>query len=58
MRTNTLGNTTSPRVGTIRDGWNSSPNQRRLPPLGRGRPNLPDMHLRPTGIEEADHQRV
>jgi hypothetical protein len=58
QRTETLGNTTSPRVGTSSDGWNISPNQRRSPPLGRGCPNLTYMHLRPTGIEEADHQLV
>jgi hypothetical protein len=45
----------APRAGTSCDGWNSSPNQRRSPPLGRGCPDLPDMHLRPTGIEEANH---
>jgi hypothetical protein len=57
-RTNNLGNTTSPRAGTSRDGWNNSLNQRRSPPLGRVCPDLPDMHLRPAGIEEADHQRI
>jgi hypothetical protein len=34
----------------------AAPNQRRSPYLGSGRSNLPDVHLRATGVEEADHQ--
>jgi hypothetical protein len=46
----------NPRAGTISKGWNSSPNQHRSPQLGGGCPYLPDMHLRPTGTEVANHQ--
>jgi hypothetical protein len=38
--------------------WNSGPNQRRSPRLGRVCSNLPDMYLRPASIEEANHQRL
>jgi hypothetical protein len=55
-RPNTLDKPTRPRAGTIQNGCNSGPNQRGSPHLGRGRSNLPDVHLRPTGIEEANHQ--
>jgi hypothetical protein len=47
-----------PRTGTSNNGWNSGPNQRRSPHLGRGCSDLPDMHLRPTSIEEANHWRL
>jgi hypothetical protein len=56
--TNSVGNTKRPRVGTSNNGWNSSPNQRRSSPVGRGCSDLPDLHLRPAGIEEANHQRL
>jgi hypothetical protein len=56
--TNTLGNITSSRAGTSHDGWNSGSNQRRSPSVGLGCSDLPNMHLRPTGIEEANHQCV
>jgi hypothetical protein len=55
-RPNTLDKPTSPRAGTIQHGWSSGPNQHRSPHLGRGRSNLPDLHLRATGVEEANHQ--
>jgi hypothetical protein len=48
----------APRAGTSNNGWNSSPNQRCSPPLGRGCSDLPDIHLRPASIEEANHQRL
>jgi hypothetical protein len=48
----------APRVGTSSNGWNSSPNQPRSPQLGGGCSDLPDMHLRPSGTEEADNQCV
>jgi hypothetical protein len=48
----------APRAGTSNNGWNSGPNQRRSPHLGRGCSNLPDMYLRPASIEEANHQRL
>jgi hypothetical protein len=54
----TLGNIKRPRAGTINNVWNSGPNQRRSEPLGRGCSDLPDMHLRPASIEEANHQRL
>jgi hypothetical protein len=57
-RTNNLDNTTGPRAGTIKYGWNSGSNQLRLPLLGGGCSDLPNMHLRATGIEEAHHQCV
>jgi hypothetical protein len=56
--TNTLENPTGPRAGTIHDGWNSGSNQCRSPYLGGGCSDLPDMHLRPIGFEEANHQCV
>jgi hypothetical protein len=55
---NIVGNTKRPRAGTSNNGWNSGPNQRRSPHLGRGCSNLPDMHLRPASIEDANHQRL
>jgi hypothetical protein len=58
LRANTLDNPTGPRAGTIQHGWNSGLNQRRSPHLGRGCSNLPDVHLRATGVEEANHQCV
>jgi hypothetical protein len=58
LGTNTLGNTKRPRAGTSSNGWNSGPNQRRSPPLGRGCSELPHTHLRPESIEEANHQRL
>jgi hypothetical protein len=48
----------SPRAGTSNNGWNIGSNQRHSPHLGRGCSDLPDMHLCPTGIEEANHQCV
>jgi hypothetical protein len=51
-----LVNTKRPRAGTSNKGWNSSPHQRSSPRLGRGCPNLPDLHIRPASIEEANHQ--
>jgi hypothetical protein len=48
----------APRAGTSNNGWNSGPNQRRSPSLGRGCSNLPNIHLRPASIEEANHQRL
>jgi hypothetical protein len=48
----------APRAGTSNNGWNSGPNQRRSPPLVRGCSDLPDIHLRPASIEEANHQRL
>jgi hypothetical protein len=57
-RTNTLDNPISHREGTSQYGWNSGSNQRRSPHLGRGCSDLPDMHLRATGIEKANHQCV
>jgi hypothetical protein len=57
-RTNILGNTKLPRAVTSNNGWNISPNQRSSPRLGRGCANLPDLHLRPASIEEANHQRL
>jgi hypothetical protein len=51
-RTNILGNTKRPRAGTSNNRWNSSPNQRSSPRLGRGCPSLQDLHLCPESIEE------
>jgi hypothetical protein len=48
----------APRASTSNNGWNSGPNQRRSPRLGRGCSNLPDTYLRPASIEEANHQRL
>jgi hypothetical protein len=56
--TNIVGNTKRPRAGTSNNGWNSGLNQRRSQPLGRGCSHLPDMHLCPASIEEANHQRL
>jgi hypothetical protein len=50
--------TKPPRAGTSNNGWNGGPKQRRSPHLGRGCSDLPDMHLRPASIEEANHQCV
>jgi hypothetical protein len=50
--------TNTPRAGTSNNGWNSGPNQRRSPDLGRGCSDLRDMHLHPASIEEANHQRL
>jgi hypothetical protein len=55
-RPTTLDNTTGPRAGTIQHRWNSCSNQRRSPHLGGGCSDLPDMHLRATGVEKANHQ--
>jgi hypothetical protein len=55
-RPNTFDTSTSPRVGTSNDGWNSGQNQHRSPHLGGGRSNLLDIHLRATDVEEANHQ--
>jgi hypothetical protein len=55
---NTLDNITAPRVGTSQYGWNIGSNQRRLPHVGGGWSDLPDMHLHATDIEEANHQCV
>jgi hypothetical protein len=46
----------APGIGTSNNGWISGPNQRRSPYVGRGCSNVPNMHLRPAGVEEADHQ--
>jgi hypothetical protein len=51
-------NTKRPRAGTSNNEWNSSPNQRSSPRLGRGCSNLPDMYLRLASIEEANHWRL
>jgi hypothetical protein len=56
--TNSVGNTKRPRAGASRNGWNGGPTQRRSPRLGRGCANLPDLHLRPASIEEANHRRL
>jgi hypothetical protein len=48
-------NPQAPGGGPIQHGWNSCPNQRRLPYLGGGRSNVPNMHLRATSFEETDH---
>jgi hypothetical protein len=53
-----LGKTKRPRAGTSNNGWNSGPNQRRSPHLGRGCSDVMNMHLRPASIEEANHQRL
>jgi hypothetical protein len=53
--TNILVITKRPRAGTSINGWNSSPTQRSSPNLGRRCADLPDMHLRPASIEEANH---
>jgi hypothetical protein len=56
--TNIVGNTKRPRAGTSNNRWNIGPNQRRSPRLGRGCSNLPNMHLHPASIEEANNQRL
>jgi hypothetical protein len=48
----------APRAGASNNGWNSGPTQRRSPRLGRRCANLPDLHLRPESIEEANHWRL
>jgi hypothetical protein len=48
----------APGAGTSHDGWNIGSNKRRSPHLGRGCSDLPNMHLRPAGIEEENHQCV
>jgi hypothetical protein len=52
------GTPNAPREVTSNNGWNSGPHQRRSPHLGRGCSDLPDIHLRPASIEEANHQRI
>jgi hypothetical protein len=56
--TNIVVNTKRPRADTSDNGWNSGPNQRRSPRLGRGCSNLPNIHLPPASIEEANHKRL
>jgi hypothetical protein len=55
-RPNTLDKPPRPRTGNSQHRWNIGPNQRRSPYLGRERSHLPDVHLRATGVEEANHQ--
>jgi hypothetical protein len=45
-----------PWEGTSQHGWNSGSNQRCLPHLVGGCSDLPDIRLRATGVEEANHQ--
>jgi hypothetical protein len=53
---NTFYKPTSPWAGPSQHGWNSSSNQRLSPHLVGRLSNLPDLHLRATGAENADHQ--
>jgi hypothetical protein len=57
-RPKTLDKPTGPRAGTRQHRWNSGSNQHRSPHLGRGCLDLPDMHLRATGVAKANHQCV